>query len=331
MAKNPPGKPYGNVAYADPGYQSDGKSRYPIDTEDHVRAAYSYISQSDNASKYSPEQVAKIKARIKAAGKKYGITFEDQGPRYYDDEAIVVRSTRTTDVPVLQLMREGIECRFNPNVVEMRTNGSGGPRIGGYAAVFDKPSRNLGGFIERVDTGFFNESRAANWPDVMARFNHSDMALLGTTGSGTLQLRIDPTGLDYEVEPPKGMAHVTELVARGDIRKSSFAFVVAPGGDDWAMSEQGYPMRSLISGKLIDVAPVTSPAYSETTSGLRSLAQVMDADFEEVRSAAEDDNLRRFFVRSDRSAPAAAKPKRHDFGPAAMASLLNRKQDPSSS
>src|SRR6185312_5147778 len=35
--------PYGDVAYADPGYQSDKKKRYPIDSADHVRAAWSYI------------------------------------------------------------------------------------------------------------------------------------------------------------------------------------------------------------------------------------------------------------------------------------------------
>lgn len=75
-------KPYGNVQYADPGYQSDGKKRYPIDSEAHCRAAWSYINQAGNAAKYTPEQVSSIKGRIKAAGKKYGITFEaDSGSR----------------------------------------------------------------------------------------------------------------------------------------------------------------------------------------------------------------------------------------------------------
>src|SRR5215831_8093109 len=38
-------KPYGDVKYADPGYQSDGKKRYPIDTEKHIRAAWNYINK----------------------------------------------------------------------------------------------------------------------------------------------------------------------------------------------------------------------------------------------------------------------------------------------
>jgi hypothetical protein len=75
MADNPK-EPYGDVAYADPGYQSDGKKRYPIDSAEHCRAAWSYINQQDNASKYTPEQVKSIKARIMAAAKKYGVRIE---------------------------------------------------------------------------------------------------------------------------------------------------------------------------------------------------------------------------------------------------------------
>jgi hypothetical protein len=73
--------PYGpksTVDYADPGYQSDGKARYPLDTQDHCRAAWSYISMPKNAAKYTADQLAQIKARIQAAGKRYGITFADE-------------------------------------------------------------------------------------------------------------------------------------------------------------------------------------------------------------------------------------------------------------
>ena len=65
-------KPYGDVTYADPGYQSDGKKRYPIDTEEHVRAAWSYINKPANAGKYSSSQVAAIKSRIRSKMKGLG-------------------------------------------------------------------------------------------------------------------------------------------------------------------------------------------------------------------------------------------------------------------
>lgn len=60
---------YGDVAYADAGFQKDGKPRYPIDTAQHIRAAWNYISKTKNAEKYSAEEVEKIKAKIVAAWK----------------------------------------------------------------------------------------------------------------------------------------------------------------------------------------------------------------------------------------------------------------------
>lgn len=79
-------KPYGDVEYADPGYQADKKKRYPIDTAAHVKAALSYIGQADNASKYSAEDLKKVKASIHAAAKKFGIDVSDnKGSRSADD------------------------------------------------------------------------------------------------------------------------------------------------------------------------------------------------------------------------------------------------------
>lgn len=241
-----------------------------------------------------------------------------------------------------------VERRFTTLPVELRAAGDS-PKIGGYAAKFNKPSRNLGGFIERVNPTFFNKSRGDGWPDVMARYNH--VTLLGTTAAGTLSLRVDEVGLDYEVDPPQSRGDVVELVKRGDVRKSSFAFRLGPDGDDWDLSEQGYPMRSLLSGQLVDVAPVDDPAYVDTSTALRSLqnpdseaalqlrqqglgpeaalrslALKMSAEFDEVREMALADELRRFFVRTD--GPAYVKPKPRVFGPSAAAALLARKADP---
>src|SRR6185312_11663118 len=49
---------YGDVEYADPGYQPDGKKRYPIDTAEHIRAAWNYINKKKNADKYTADQAA---------------------------------------------------------------------------------------------------------------------------------------------------------------------------------------------------------------------------------------------------------------------------------
>jgi len=70
-------EPYGDVEYADPGYQPDGRKRYPLDSEEHCRAAWSYINQADNAGEYSADELARVKARVLAAGRKYGIEFDE--------------------------------------------------------------------------------------------------------------------------------------------------------------------------------------------------------------------------------------------------------------
>lgn len=183
------------------------------------------------------------------------------------------------------------ERRFTRGLVEVRDAEK--RAIGGYAAKFDKLSQNLGGFVEQINRSFFNKSAADGWPDVLARYNHDDNMLLGTTAGGTLRLMVDETGLVYEVDPPSHRADVVELIARGDVRQSSFAFRLFE--DDWDMTDQGFPLRTLVTGQLMDVAPVNSPAYTDTSSGLRSLATKFEAELSEVKKAAEAGELKRFF------------------------------------
>jgi len=69
-------KPYGDVKYADPGYR-EGTKRYPIDTPEHIRAAWAYINVPKNAAFYDAKQLKHIKDAIKAAAKKHGIEIAD--------------------------------------------------------------------------------------------------------------------------------------------------------------------------------------------------------------------------------------------------------------
>lgn len=78
-------KPYGNVTYADPGYQ-DGKKRYPLDSKKHAQAAWAYINVAANASAYTAEQLASVKGRIKAALKKFGVDVSDDDKKAESDD-----------------------------------------------------------------------------------------------------------------------------------------------------------------------------------------------------------------------------------------------------
>jgi uncharacterized protein DUF6582 len=76
-------EPRSGVDYADPGYQSDGRPRYPIDTERHIRAAWNYINRPSNAQRYTTDQVARIRAAIIAAWKE---KIDIEGPPSAGDD-----------------------------------------------------------------------------------------------------------------------------------------------------------------------------------------------------------------------------------------------------
>jgi len=188
-----------------------------------------------------------------------------------------------------------IERRFVRDVarVETRASASGGGNLGviftGRAIVYGAYSRNLGGFVERVQAGFVGQT-LRDGADVLARREHDSDMLLGRTSAGTLDLRDSDEGLDYDVPLPD-TSYARDLAAlaeRGDIRNSSFAFRTMPDGDEWGLTDQGTPLRTLLrgGGALIDVSPVTTPAYPDATSGLRSLAEQRGLDLDTVTAAA---------------------------------------------
>jgi HK97 family phage prohead protease len=183
-----------------------------------------------------------------------------------------------------------LEVRCAAHAVELRASDDGeGKGLGtltGYAAVFNRHSQNLGGFVEQVDPSAFNKSLADEVP-VMARGNHDDAYLLGTTWAGTLRLSVDGTGLRYEVDLPDTTAgrDFKVLAERGDVKWSSFAFRTID--DEWGTTEQGFPLRTLRAVQLVDVAPVNSPAYLDTTVAARSLAEHQAAATPETPAAGE--------------------------------------------
>lgn len=63
------------VAYADPGYRKDGKPRYPLTSPEDVQAAWKALGRSQVAATYDKAQITRIKARLKRAALKFGVTF----------------------------------------------------------------------------------------------------------------------------------------------------------------------------------------------------------------------------------------------------------------
>ncbi len=202
-------------------------------------------------------------------------------------------------------MRE-LEVRNHSGAVEFRATDKGGV-LTGYAAVFNRFSQNLGGFVEQVDPRAFNKTLSDAGP-VFARFNHEDNYLLGTTEANTLRLSVDGTGLRYEIDLPDTTAgrDVRVLAKRGDLSKSSFAFRTMPEGDEWGYTPDGFLLRTLTEVELVDVAPVVNPAYRDTSTGLRSLANHFKLDLEQVKQEAKSGNLRSLLQAKEDSAPTAS-------------------------
>jgi hypothetical protein len=63
---------YGDVEFADP-----VNKKYPVDTAEHVRAAWSYIHHKDNAAKYQGDEVETIKAHIRRAARKHDVVLHE--------------------------------------------------------------------------------------------------------------------------------------------------------------------------------------------------------------------------------------------------------------
>jgi hypothetical protein len=153
---------------------------------------------------------------------------------------------------------------------------------------------------------------------------------------------VDDAGLIYDVLPPNSRADILEYVERGDVRHSSFAFRVYPGGDEWGVSEFNYPMRTLLGVQLVDVAPVLDPAYPDATAAARalngaveSLATWVQGDPDEVRSRLSEGRAMEFFRRTDnigpdkRMAPTPKAPVKPVLsGAQAMLALQANQEDP---
>ncbi len=182
-----------------------------------------------------------------------------------------------------------LERRLLTGRVELRARGVDSPPVlVGYAAKFRTHSRDLGGFVETIEPGAFAKT-LADAPNVLARYNHDDNMLLGSTQAGTLRLSVDEVGLRYEVDLPDTTVgrDVGVLADRGDVAYSSFAFYTIR--DSWSQTEHGYPLRSLHEVALVDVAPVNSPAYLDTSAAMRSLAAAQAPDLDDVEDRADDD------------------------------------------
>lgn len=158
---------------------------------------------------------------------------------------------------------------------ELRKDGEG-RKVRGVAIVYNQLSENLGGYREQIDPSALD---GCDMSDVRCLIDHKDSLVLGRTKSGTLTLSNGDGGLSFECDPPD-TSYARDLAVcmeRGDINQCSFSFSIAPGGSEWSEDPAtGAEIRTVKKiARLYDVSVVTYPAYPQTSSEIRSAAEIL--------------------------------------------------------
>ena len=167
---------------------------------------------------------------------------------------------------------DGAERRFAVGGMKAEKRADGDTEamvVEGYAALYNSPTE-MYWYDEEILPGAFDE--VLN-DDVRCLFNHNPNFILArcVEGKGTLELEADSKGLKYRYTTPDRQyaRDLADAIAAGDVSQSSFAFTIKE--QVWVSREGQNDLRQIKKiGKLYDVAPVTYPAYADTTVAQRS-------------------------------------------------------------
>jgi HK97 family phage prohead protease len=287
MATDTKAKPYGDVKYADP---KNGK--YPVDTEAHARAAWSYINMPKNASMYPMNGVtlSEVKGRIMAACKKFGIDVsgDSSSSTSSSSRAEYMRLYPLEDIHILR-----------------SADGGDGRTVEAFAAVFDDPAEiadHEGHYIEVIERAAFNKvladaSRArGGFPgSVKVLYNH------GMTIQGTPSERFSmPIGVPVDIRAEqRGLLtrtrynetalaeEILENIRAGSITSQSFTGRIVRSDPQLRRGDRHRPdsagnLRTVRRTELglREYGPVLWPAYSgaEILGVRMSTPGALDAD-----------------------------------------------------
>lgn len=169
--------------------------------------------------------------------------------------------------------------------------------VEGYAIVFNRYSKNLGGFVEIIESTAADGIIEAS--DILCLLNHNeDKGVLARSkyGTGSLKLEIDDYGVKYTFDAPNTSLgdELLEGIKRGDISTSSFAFTVK---EQEVVRNQGeLPVRIIKKfAELYDVSPVYKEAYPDTSIGKRSIDEAL-----QEQEQKQENELRIYFESFDK-------------------------------
>tara|TARA_R110001592_G_scaffold68626_1_gene210241 strand:+ start:1794 stop:2453 length:660 start_codon:yes stop_codon:yes gene_type:complete len=158
--------------------------------------------------------------------------------------------------------------------------------VEGVAAVVGSRT-NLGWFDEIIQAGAFDDALASPDLDCRCLKNHDSNLLLArhraNNENNTLELFITAEqhlGFRYKTPNRSWAIDLQNELETGDVDQCSFQFTIEE--ETWQWAENGSDENDLRTitkvGRLLDVGPVTFPAYRDTTVGI---------DTEEAKRSAE--------------------------------------------
>lgn len=182
--------------------------------------------------------------------------------------------------------------------VKIETREDGKRFVAGYASVFFNPNKRSDteyklweGMVERIaPTAFARALKEKH--DVRGLFNHDSNQVLGRSTAGTLKLSTDERGLKYEIDLPDTQLgkDLAVSIERGDINGSSFAFYVTGRTIE---EKENITIRTITDVTLQDVGPVTFPAYTGTTTSVRSVDKdSIELELKELRDSQSSEFIR---------------------------------------
>ncbi|GAA3020399.1 phage major capsid protein [Tetragenococcus solitarius] len=138
-----------------------------------------------------------------------------------------------------------------------------GKTISGYALKFGEPSKDLGGFVEKIDKEALKD---VDFSNCFLLYDHDYSKPLASVKSDTLKLEVDDTGLHFEatLNDTTYAKDVYENVSKGVVDSMSFGFELGIDSFD-EDKETGEVTRSIKSVKnMPEISVVTMPAYDSS-------------------------------------------------------------------
>lgn len=166
----------------------------------------------------------------------------------------------------------GVERRY-AHIGGLQTRDNGDPdslfSVSGQAIVFNRYSLDLGGFKEEIAPEAVREAMETKDADYHLLWDHDTTLVLARNRNGTLNAEIADEGVDFwgRVAKTSYAADLRVLMDRGDVDECSFAFTVAPGGEEWRMEDDGSIVRRVTKiERLWDLTICARGAYPQTHS-----------------------------------------------------------------